>query len=134
VPETSIPTPTRCPCLSGNPYSQCCGRFHRGEAFAPTAEALMRSRYAAFAVGEPDYLLATWHPLTRPETLELDADVRWLRLDIERTVQGGPFDSEGVVEFTAYSRSGGGTAQQHEVSRFVRLDRRWVYLDAVQPG
>lgn len=91
----------------------------------------MRSRYAAFAVGEPDYLLATWHPLTRPETLELDADVRWIRLEIVRTGQGGPFESEGVVEFTAYSRSGGTTVQQHEVSRFVRLDRRWVYLEAV---
>ena len=91
----------------------------------------MRSRYAAFAVGEPDYLLATWHPLSRPETLELDADVRWLRLEIERTAQGGPFDSEGVVEFTAYSRCGGATTAQHEVSRFVRLDRRWVYQGAV---
>ncbi|TFD31485.1 hypothetical protein E3T49_06175 [Cryobacterium cryoconiti] len=128
------PRPPHCPCLSGNPYAECCGRFHSGEAFAPTAEALMRSRYAAFARGEAGYLLATWHPLTRPESLELDADVRWLRLDIERTVQGGLFDSEGVVEFTAYSRSGGVAAQQHEVSRFVRLDRRWVYLEAVQPG
>ncbi|TFC95855.1 hypothetical protein E3O65_03265 [Cryobacterium breve] len=129
-----MPTPPRCPCLSGNPSAECCGRFHRGDASAPTAEALMRSRYAAFALGEPDYLLATWHPLTRPETLELDGDVRWLRLDIVRTVQGGPFDSEGVVEFTAHSRSGGAAVQQHEVSRFVRLDRRWVYLDAVQHG
>ena len=125
------PRPARCPCLSGNPYAECCAPFHRGEAFAPTADALMRSRYAAFAVGEPGYLLATWHPLTSPETLELDRDVRWLRLEIDRTVQGGPFDREGTVEFTAYSRSGGVAAQQHEVSRFVRLDRRWVYLDAL---
>ena len=133
MPETSTPAqrPRPCPCLSGNPYDECCGRFHRGEAFAPTAEALMRSRYAAFAVGDPDYLLATWHPLTRPEQVELDADVRWLRLEIERTAEGGPFDSAGVVEFTAYSRSAGAAAQQHEVSRFVRLDRRWVYLDAL---
>ncbi|WP_241973549.1 YchJ family protein [Cryobacterium sp. TMT2-15-1] len=136
MPETSIHAespqrPRPCPCLSGNPYSACCGRFHRGDAFAPTAEALMRSRYAAFAVGEPDYLLTTWHPLTRPEVLELDADVRWLRLEIERTKQGGPFDTEGVVEFTAHSRSGGVSSQQHEISRFVRLNRRWVYQDAV---
>ncbi|TFC89835.1 YchJ family protein [Cryobacterium sp. TMT3-29-2] len=136
MPETSTPVerpprPRPCPCLSGNPYSECCGRFHRGEALAPTAEALMRSRYAAFAVGEPDYLLATWHPRTRPEALELDADARWLRLEIVRTAQGGPFDTEGVVEFIAYNRSGGATSQQHEVSRFVRLDRCWLYLDAV---
>lgn len=121
----------RCPCLSGIPYFECCGRFHGGEAAAPTAEALMRSRYAAFAVGDAAYLLRTWHPRTRPDSFELDAELRWTRLEIERTVAGGPFDSDGVVEFTAYCRDRGAPSRQHEVSRFVRLDRRWVYLDAV---
>ncbi|TFC42301.1 hypothetical protein E3T26_05130 [Cryobacterium sp. TMT1-21] len=121
----------RCPCLSGNPYAECCGRFHRREAAAPTAEALMRSRYAAFAVGDAAYLLATWHPRTQPETFALDDELRWTRLEIERTVAGGPFDTEGVVEFTAYCRDRGTPSTQHEVSRFVKIDRRWVYLDAV---
>lgn len=89
----------------------------------------MRSRYAAFAVGDAGYLLATWHPLTRPDSLELDADVQWTRLDIDGTVRGGPFDSDGVVEFTAHFRLHGRRDRQHETSRFRRVERRWLYLD-----
>ena len=65
---------TRCPCGTGEVYGACCGRYHSrfaqaGELTAPTPEALMRSRFTAFAVGLPDYLLATWHPSTRPASL-----------------------------------------------------------------
>src|SRR5215203_3946679 len=89
----------RCPCLSGDTYGACCGRYHSGAASAPTAEALMRSRYSAFAVGDEAYLLATWAPQTRPDSAGL-GDEQWRRLDIHRTERGGPFDTTGVVEFT----------------------------------
>jgi SEC-C motif-containing protein len=92
----------------------------------------MRSRYSAFAIGEADYLLETWHPGTRPSSLELDTDRRWYRLDILRTERGGPFDTAGVVEFRAYHRSADRKASQHEVSSFVREDGRWWYVDAVR--
>lgn len=130
-PSSSSPTPDRCPCLSGVSYADCCGRLHLGDARAATAEALMRSRYAAFAVADADYLLRTWHPSTRPETLELDPTLRWVRLDIGRTVRGGPFDTEGSVEFTAHFRQDGQRGEQHEVSRFARIDGSWLYLDAL---
>lgn len=123
---------TRCPCLSGLPYDSCCGRLHRGDATAQTAEQLMRSRFSAFAVGDPDYLLATWHPSTRPASLTLDDDVRWHRLDIVSTSDGGPFDATGVVEFRAFHRSPVGSGCQHEVSRFCRDAGRWTYLDGVR--
>ncbi|QEE62074.1 hypothetical protein FVA74_11220 [Salinibacterium sp. dk2585] len=127
-------SPTRCPCLSGEPYDGCCGCYHRGEASAPTAERLMRSRFSAFAVGNADYLLATWHPSTRPDSLELDERLRWYRLDIHRTEAGGLGDDVGIVEFTAYfkPRPGADAAagSQHEVSRFARVGGRWRYLDA----
>lgn len=58
--------PTRCPCLSGLPYDECCGRLHREDSHAATTEQLMRSRFSAFAVGDAEYLLATWHRATRP--------------------------------------------------------------------
>lgn len=122
---------TRCPCLSGLPYAGCCERLMRAAATAQTAEQLMRSRFSAFAVGEPDYLLSTWHPSTRPATLELDDDLRWYRLDIVSTREGGPFDQAGVVEFEAFYRSPDGPGSQHEISRFVREDGRWLYLDGV---
>ncbi len=122
---------SRCPCLSGLTYDACCGPLHAGAAVAQTAEQLMRSRYSAFAVGDPDYLKATWHDSTRPKALELDTDRRWYRLDILRTERGGPFDTDGVVEFRAYHRSPDGKGSQHEVSRFVREDGRWWYVDAI---
>lgn len=121
---------SRCPCLSGQPYDECCGPLHRAEQHAPTAERLMRSRFSAFALGDAAYLLRSWHASTRPESLELDAGLRWYRLDIERTERGGPFDLEGVVEFSAYYK-GDERGVQHEASRFVRDGADWFYLDAV---
>ena len=77
----------RCPCSSGEVYGACCGRFlgefvASGTLTAPTPEQLMRSRFTAFATGNAAYLLASWHPSTRPATLELEDDIRWYRLDI----------------------------------------------------
>lgn len=122
----------RCPCLSGLPYAGCCGHLHAGEATAQTAEQLMRSRFSAFAVGDAAYLLATWHPTTRPARLDLDADRTWYRLDILATRSGGPFDTAGVVEFEAFHHSPDGSGSQHEVSRFSREGGRWLYVDGVR--
>ncbi|WP_033296082.1 YchJ family protein [Amycolatopsis jejuensis] len=116
-----------CPCGLPEPYPACCGRFHRGGQHAPTAERLMRSRYSAFVVGEPDYLLATWHPSTRPTRLELDPARKWTRLEIAGSTGGSLLENEGTVEFRAHHRDG----VQHENSRFVREGGRWYYVDAL---
>lgn len=128
TPATPAPDERPCPCGHGGTFTDCCGALHAG-APAPTAAQLMRSRYSAFAVGDADYLLRTWHSSTRPRTLELDPEVRWLRLLVESTTGGGPFDEEGTVTFTAIGRSPDGRFEQHERSRFVREGGRWVYLD-----
>ncbi|MGX7677705.1 YchJ family protein [Jatrophihabitans sp. DSM 45814] len=120
----------RCPCGSGDTYIACCGRLHSGEATAATAVALMRSRFCAFAVGDRDYLLETWHPSTRPTELVLDQNLRWTHLDIVDTVRGGLFDQVGTVEFRAHYRQTGTRASVHERSSFTRLDGRWRYLGA----
>lgn len=122
-------TTAPCPCGSGKDYAQCCGQYHAG-AVAPTAEALMRSRYAAFVLGKVDYLLATWHPATRPAELVLDPKLHWLGLDV-RGSHGGAGDSTGEVEFVARCKLNGKAGRLHEVSRFVREDGRWYYLDGV---
>jgi SEC-C motif-containing protein len=124
----SLDPGARCPCGSGDTYADCCGRFHAGTP-APTAEALMRSRFSAFAIGNPEYLLATWHPSTRPATLELDDDTQWRRLDVVRTEAGGPFDDRGVVEFAAHYTADGARGVLRETSRFVREGGRWYYVD-----
>jgi SEC-C motif domain protein len=119
----------RCPCGSGEVLDNCCGPLLDGIAPAPTAERLMRSRFTAFALGEPDYLIDSWHPRTRPRRLDLDPDQRWLSLEILGTIAGGPLDSEGVVEFRAHYRIAGRRGALQERSRFVRVDGRWCYLD-----
>jgi SEC-C motif domain protein len=118
----------RCPCLSGNPYGECCGPLHAGAA-APTAERLMRSRFSAFALGLPEYLLVSWHPRTRPDSLELDASQRWTRLDIVSTRAGGPFEHEGSVTFRAWWRTDDDRGVLEEASDFVREHGRWFYVD-----
>ena len=120
-----MPRPTTCPCGLPDPYEKCCGRYHSGAA-APTAEALMRSRYTAFVRLDAPYLLRTWHPRTRPAApLELDPGMRWTGLEVIDTGGGSAFHSAGTVTFRA-SYQGGAI---HERSRFERVDGAWVYLD-----
>jgi SEC-C motif-containing protein len=94
----------------------------------------MRSRYSAFALGDAGYLLASWHPATRPETLDLDPELRWTGLDVLATTGGSRLSAEGTVEFRAHYVHGGRAGAQHEVSRFVRDAGRWRYVDGVSPS
>jgi SEC-C motif-containing protein len=91
----------------------------------------MRSRYSAFAVGDAEYLLRTWHPSSRPPELVLDPALRWNRLAVLETQAGGLFDTTGTVQFRAIYTSDGKRGVLAETSRFVRQDRRWVYLGPV---
>jgi SEC-C motif-containing protein len=118
-----------CPCGSGLAFAECCERFHQGTA-APTAEALMRSRYSAFAVGDHDYLVRTWHPSTRPKRITLDPGQEWIRLQVLSSA-GGFLDTEGVVEFTATWRLAGHSDVLHETSRFVRENGQWFYVAGI---
>jgi SEC-C motif domain protein len=133
ITPTPLPDSARCPCGSGDVFGACCGPVLRRERRAGTARALMRSRYTAFALRDLEHLLGSWHPRTRPAREELAAslaqDVRFTRLEVHGTVDGGPFDDEGTVEFTAFSRTPDGRQEQHEVSRFVREDGSWFYVD-----
>jgi SEC-C motif-containing protein len=114
-----------CPCGLAAEYETCCGRWHAGEA-APTAEALMRSRYSAYVKGRADQLLATWHASTRPAEVPIEAGVKWLGLEVRRVVEQG---NEATVEFVARSKLGGRALRLHENSRFVREGGRWYYVD-----
>ncbi|KAF7598622.1 MAG: hypothetical protein CGU28_10575 [Candidatus Dactylopiibacterium carminicum] len=117
-----------CPCGNGKPYMDCCGRWHAGAA-APSPEALMRSRYTAFALGLEAYLLATWHPSTRPATLDLavSPQARWIGLQI--LAAPAAEGVSGEVSFVARCRIGGRAERLQECSRFVREEGRWYYLD-----
>ena len=122
-----------CPCGSQRLFSTCCEPYLRGTQVAPTAEALMRSRYTAYCQGNIDYLIATCHPTKRTlsDRLTLSKSVKnttWLGLTIVDTDHGQPQDNEGVVEFVALYQAGE-VGQLHERSRFTQQKGRWFYLE-----
>ena len=91
----------------------------------------MRSRYTAYALDLTDYVFRTWHPRTRPESVDPVPGLVWTGLEVLDVVDGGPDDDTGVVEFRARFREGGGQRAMHETSRFERRGGRWVYVDGV---
>lgn len=126
---------TACPCggqrgRAGKPLADCCGRYVGGEAVAPTAEELMRSRYCAYVLGAEHYLKASWHPSTRPADDVVDRDVKWLGLEVRAAREDG---DKATVEFVARCRIGGRGQRLHEVSNFVREDGKWLYVDGSFP-
>ena len=130
-----------CPCGGSEgrlSYGECCGRWHRdlaaGHAGAPTPEALMRSRYSAYALqclspAMGVYLLATWHASTAPGEIEPNPFMQWLGLELRHAASSG---DAGMVEFIACYKDNGRAGRLHETSRFVRLDGRWLYIDGEQ--
>ncbi|MFM2058863.1 MAG: hypothetical protein RLY71_3248 [Pseudomonadota bacterium] len=121
---------TPCPCGGPGRYADCCGRYHAGAQHlqAPDAASLMRSRYSAFVLDQLDYLLATWHPSTRPADLAPnEPGLRWLGLEVRRQKRLDADHAE--VEFVARSKLGGRAQRLHETSRFVREAGRWFYVD-----
>lgn len=123
------PDSSLCPCGSSKPYTACCGRFIDGNEPAPTAEALMRSRYTAYTQRNEDYLLTTWHTSTRPSSLDLQDEMptKWLGLEVKRHEQ---LDADhAIVEFVARYKVNGRAHRLHEVSRFVREHGAWFYVD-----
>jgi len=120
----------KCPCLSGQPYLSCCAPYHQKQSVAPTAEALMRSRYSAFVMQLASYLHDTHHISTRPaESPETDpsslANTQWLGLTIREVDQHA---DSAAVEFIAFYQDQP-IGQLHERSRFIKEHGNWFYLD-----
>ncbi|MDN4575883.1 hypothetical protein DBB29_23030 [Pandoraea cepalis] len=116
-----------CPC-GGPTFDDCCARYLEHGDMAPSAEALMRSRYTAFVRHNAAYLLDTWAARTRPATLDFDDAPQWLGLQIKAHRQSDASHAE--VEFVAGYKVGGRAQRLHERSRFERSDDgRWRYID-----
>lgn len=121
----------RCPCRKKSEtttYADCCEPYHVGLRAPPTAEALMRSRYAAFTLENAAYLSATWHVSTRPRVIEFTPGQEWLAL---RVIAARATGDKATVEFVARSRIGGETRALHEVSHFMRENGQWSYVDGL---
>lgn len=127
--------PALCPCGSGRAFDECCGPFLSGAAAAPTPEALMRSRYTAYAVGDDAYVLATWDEATRPAVLfeEGEARPKWILLRVTDAKPVAKGADTGEVTFTATARTSQGAMRLSERSLFQRKDGRWLYVRALEP-
>ena len=118
-----------CPCSSGHALVDCCLPYIEQVIAAPTAEALMRSRYSAFVLLNEDYLRYSWHPDTCPKNIHLNENAQWLGLKIKNTLAGEVNDDSGEVEFVARNKVNGKARRLHENSQFKRFEGRWVYLN-----
>lgn len=117
-----------CYCGSNKRYKDCCGRYLDEDEIPANAELLMRSRYTAYVLLREDYLLATWHPSTRPAALKLTKNSpQWIRLKVKNYQS---IDTEhATVEFIAYYKIQGKAHPMHEISNFVRENGKWFYVD-----
>jgi len=96
-----------------------------------TAEQLMRSRYSAYALGDETYLRASWHASTCPaDAIVQDDAPKWLGLEVKQHRQQG---DAATVEFVARYKIDGRAHRLHEVSRFVREEGKWLYVDGTFP-
>ena len=123
-----------CPCGSGFAFASCCEPYISGVKKAPTAEALMRSRYSAYVRHAIDYIMDT---CTKDEKEQIDFQQtkkwsetsNWLGLKILSTGKGGELDTEGTVEFEASYEIDGLKEVHHESAKFMKQDGRWLYSE-----
>lgn len=126
------PASIECLCGSGSPYGECCGPLHQGASQARTAEQLMRSRYCAYVIRDAAYLSQTWDATTRPANIDFSKEeVKWTGLEIVNPKKGAATERKGIVEFKAHYLSNGQENVMREISRFRKIENRWVYLDGV---
>jgi len=123
-----------CPCQNPNKspisFSNCCQKYINGTDTPKTAEQLMRSRYCAFVIKDEQYLLKSWHSTTKPNTIEFDAEAKWLGLKIISTDMGQETDQQGWVKFIARYKIGGKAHRLDEHSYFTRESELWRYVSA----
>jgi SEC-C motif-containing protein len=123
-----------CVCGKGESTETCCGPYLKGEKRPDTAEALMRARYAAYATGDIDYIVATHDPKRVDEVDQASTEAwskqsQWLGLEILSTEAGGADDERGVVEFLARYKIKNVTINHRERAEFRKHEGRWVFVD-----
>lgn len=127
-----------CPCGSGASLVECCEPYLQGKAKAPTAEALLRSRYTAFTQADIDYIARSHHPSTRgqldlPGTEQWARTAEWQGLELLRVSEGQAGDQNGEIEFKARYRVKGKDCVLHELSQFAQKQGEWLYVDSRLP-
>ena len=128
MPDTEI----LCLCGSEIEYSLCCEPFHKKLKLPSTAEALMRSRFTAYAKQNEAYLLETWDTSTKPNIIDFSKEQAvWTSLSIIKTKKGSEKDRKGIVEFKAYYMLDNEAYVMNEISRFIKASGQWCYLEGL---
>ena len=132
-PAKPLPPESLCPCGSQRSLLDCCLSYIEGKSKAPTAEALMRSRYTAHVLLAIDYLWDTWAPEERVKSSKVAiynwaSSCDWLGLRILKTKAGGLKDDHGLVSFIALFRQSGDLQEHHEISIFRKSAENWLYV------
>ena len=120
----------KCPCQSSKKYSVCCGRYHLGTLYPPTAKALSRARYSAYVLDKPGYIYNTWVEDTRPslESIRLLMPEPFIDFQITHTDMGEEHHDIGTVTFIATLQTDDVITAIKEVSLFKRIDGQWLYF------
>jgi len=123
-----------CPCGTGKSYIECCKPFHEGR-LPDTALLLMRSRYSAYALSLPVYIMETTHPKNAQFSEDQDSwaqdieefclHTKFHKLEILDAEDGKPF---ATVTFTAHLSQNKQDASFTERSAFEKVDGKWLYL------
>jgi SEC-C motif-containing protein len=126
---------TLCPCGSNLSLENCCLTIIEATKVAPTAQALMRSRYSAYTLLNAQYLIDSTHYSTRSNfsKSEIEAwakESSWQKLEIISTHKGLENDEAGEVEFKAFYKDSKGTPNiHHEKSVFKKEEGRWYFVN-----
>lgn len=126
---------TKCPCGSNKALEDCCGPYISGDSPAPTAEALMRSRYTAYTQGNIAYIKKTLAPESRKDfdeeaSKQWAEKATWKKLEISAVDKGLATDKKGTVEFVATFEEDGQGLEHHEVSQFRKdAQGNWLFVD-----
>jgi len=123
-----------CPCSSGQPFEECCEPYLLGRLPAPTAEALMRARYSAYALASIDYLYKTSGPRVRKEfdaagSKKWSESADWTGLEVLSVAGGGEQEDTAHIEFIAHYTVKETHFDHHEHADFGRVDGEWRFLD-----
>jgi SEC-C motif-containing protein len=123
-----------CPCGSQKIYPDCCGLYILEKNTAPTAEALMRSRYSAYALGNLEYIRDTMLPpaangFNLKNAKERAKHIQWTRLEVLKSWQDDKHKDKAYVEFIAYYMSNDMHSNLHEISEFHFVENKWFYVD-----
>ena len=125
----------KCPCCSGKPYANCCQKYHKG-VVPENALALMRSRYAAYALGIANYLVDTTHPQSPHFVVDqkqwlhqIVAFSKHVSFDGLEILEFQPMEQESYVSFIAHLSQEGVDLTFSERSRFTKVGHVWKYLD-----